>query len=66
MGAGFRAPIGVDEMAISGGLRGAPAELAMCETIDLPHIADAEIVLEAEILPTGGRGPKVDSASSRG
>ncbi len=53
MGAGFRAPLGVDEMAISGGLRGAPVELAQCETIDLPCLADAEIVLEAEILPTG-------------
>jgi 2,5-furandicarboxylate decarboxylase 1 len=53
MGAGFRAPLGVDEMAISGGLRGAPVELAQCETIDLPCLADAEIVLEGEILPTG-------------
>ena len=35
-GAGYRAPIGVDEMAIAGGLRGAPVELAQCETIDLP------------------------------
>jgi 2,5-furandicarboxylate decarboxylase 1 len=58
MGAGFRAPIGVDEMAISGGLRGAPVELAQCETIDLPCIADAEIVLEAEILPTGWTNPE--------
>ena len=53
MGSGFRAPLGVDEMGIAGGLRGSPVELAMCETIDLPCIADAEIVLEAEILPTG-------------
>ena len=53
MGAGFRAPIGVDEMGIAGGIRGAPAELAQCETIDLPCVAGAEIVLEAEILPTG-------------
>ncbi|HYH41522.1 MAG TPA: UbiD family decarboxylase, partial [Burkholderiales bacterium] len=58
MGAGFRAPIGVDEMAIAGGLRGAPVELAQCETIDLPCIADAEIVLEAEILPTGWTNPE--------
>jgi 2,5-furandicarboxylate decarboxylase 1 len=58
MGAGFRAPIGVDEMAISGGLRGQPVELAQCETIDLPCIADAEIVLEAEILPTGWTNPE--------
>ena len=52
-GSGYRAPLGVDEMAIAGGIRGAPVELAPCETIDLPYIADAEIVLEAEILPTG-------------
>src|SRR5689334_7222882 len=58
MGAGFRAPIGVDEMAISGGLRGAPVELAQCETIDLPCVSDAEIVLEGEILPTGWTHPE--------
>src|SRR5437762_539759 len=52
------AVVGVDEMAIAGGLRGAPVELAPCETIDLPFIADAEIVLEAEILPTGWTWPE--------
>ena len=58
MGAGFRAPLGVDEMAISGGIRGAPVELAQCETIDLPCLADAEVVLEGEILPTGWTHPE--------
>src|SRR3954469_14948714 len=58
MGAGYRAPIGVDEMAIAGGLRGQPVELAQCETIDMPCIADAEIVLEGEILPTGWTQPE--------
>jgi 2,5-furandicarboxylate decarboxylase 1 len=58
MGAGYRAPMGVDEMAISGGIRGEPVELAQCETMDLPCIADAEIVLEAEILPTGWTNPE--------
>ena len=57
-GAGYRAPLGVDEMAIAGGLRGKPVELAACRTIDLPCIADAEIVLEAEILPTGWTFPE--------
>jgi 2,5-furandicarboxylate decarboxylase 1 len=57
-GSGYRAPLGVDEMAIAGGLRGAPVELAPCQTIDLPYIADAEIVLEAEILPTGWTWPE--------
>ncbi|PYR84193.1 MAG: UbiD family decarboxylase, partial [Acidobacteria bacterium] len=58
MGSGFRAPLGMDEMAIAGGIRGAAVELAMCETIDMPCIADAEIVLEAEILPTGWSHPE--------
>ncbi len=57
-GSGYRAPLGVDEMAIAGGLRGSAVELAPCATIDLPHIADAEIVLEAEILPTGWTWPE--------
>src|SRR5712692_6068787 len=57
-GSGYRAPLGVDEMASAGGLRGSPVELAPCETIDLPYGADAEIVLEAEILPTGWTWPE--------
>ena len=58
MGAGYRAPLSTDEMAITGGLRGRPVELSPCETIDMPYIADAEIVLEAEILPTGWTWPE--------
>ena len=58
MGSGYRAPLGVDEMGIAGGMRGAPVELARCKTIDMPYIADAEIVLEAEILPTGWTWPE--------
>ena len=58
MGSGYRAPLGVDEMAIAGGLRGQPVALSPCATIDLPAIADAEIVLEAEILPTGWTWPE--------
>ncbi len=57
-GSGYRAPLGVDEMAIAGGIRGAPVELAPCASIDLPYIADAEIVLEAEVLPTGWTFPE--------
>ena len=57
-GSGYRAPLGVDEMAIAGGIRGTPVELAQCKTIDMPYIADAEIVLEAEILPTGWTFPE--------
>jgi 2,5-furandicarboxylate decarboxylase 1 len=45
-------------MGITGGIRGAPAELVPCETIDMPCVAGAEIVLEAEILPTGWSWPE--------
>lgn len=58
LGSGFRAPLGTDEMGIAGGIRGAAVELAPCETIDLPCIADSEIVLEGEILPTGWTQPE--------
>jgi 2,5-furandicarboxylate decarboxylase 1 len=57
-GSGYRAPLGVDEMAIAGGIRGAPVELAPCATVEVPYIADAEIVLEAEVLPTGWTWPE--------
>ena len=58
LGSGFRAPLGTDEMSIAGGIRGAAIELAQCETMDLPCIADSEIVLEGEILPTGWTQPE--------
>ncbi len=45
-------------MGISGGMRGEPVKLAPCKTVDVPYIADAEIVLEAEILPTGWTYPE--------
>ena len=54
----FKAAAGVDEMALAGGMRGAPVELAPCGTVDIPFIADSEIVLEAEILPTGWTKPE--------
>ena len=54
----YKAPIGVSEMAIAGGFAGAPVRFTACETIDVPCLADAEIVLEAEILPTGWTKPE--------
>ncbi len=63
---------GVDELAVAGGLRGAPLDVVSCVTSDLPVPATAEIVIEGEILPeleeegpfgeyTGYMGPKADS-----
>jgi len=54
----YKAPVGVNELAISGGMRGEALRLTPCSTIDVPCIADAEIVLEAEILPTGWTRPE--------
>jgi 2,5-furandicarboxylate decarboxylase 1 len=54
----YKAPLGVSELAIAGGIRGEAVRLTPCETIDVPCLADAEIVLEAEILPTGWTKPE--------
>lgn len=49
----FKAPIDTDEYAIAGGLHGEPVPLVKCKTVDLEVPADAEIVLEGQILPVG-------------
>jgi len=54
----YKAAAGVSEIAISGGMRGAPVALTPCRTNEVPCIADAEIVLEGEILPTGWTRPE--------
>ena len=53
MAATYKAALGVDEVAISGGLRGEAVELVRCKTVDALAIANAEIVLEGEIQPDG-------------
>ena len=53
LAASYKAPIDVDELAIAGGLHGAPVELVRCRTVDLEVPADAELVLEGELLPIG-------------
>ena len=49
----FKAALGENELAYAGGLRRKPLALAEGETIPVPCIADAEIVLEGEIVPEG-------------
>lgn len=48
---GSAIPLGFDELSIAGALKGAPEELVPCETVPVHVPAQAEIVLEAEILP---------------
>lgn len=46
-----RAPYGVDEFEIAGGMRGEPLEMVHCRTIDLEVPANAEIIIEGVIEP---------------
>ena len=44
-------PIGYDELQIAGAIRTKPVELVQCLTINEKAIANAEYVIEGEILP---------------
>jgi len=44
-------PLGYDELQAAGALRGKPVELVQCLTIQEKAIANAEYVIEGEILP---------------
>lgn len=45
------APLGYDELAIAGAMRKRPVELTRCVAIDELCVANAEIVIEGEIIP---------------
>ncbi len=49
----YKAPIRSNEFAIAGGLHGEAVPLVKCKTVDLEVPADAEVVLEGELLPIG-------------
>jgi 2,5-furandicarboxylate decarboxylase 1 len=53
LAASYKAPIDMDEYAVAGGLHGSPVPLVKCKTVDLEVPADAELVLEGELLPIG-------------
>ena len=44
-------PMGVDELTVAGGLKGAPVEVVRAKTSDLLVPASAEIIIEGEVLP---------------
>jgi 4-hydroxy-3-polyprenylbenzoate decarboxylase len=44
-------PQGFDELSVAGGLRGEPVRLATCVSISETAIANAEVVMEGEIIP---------------
>jgi len=57
-------PFGYDELTIAGALRGKPVELAQCLTINTAGIANAEYVIEGEVLP--GRRVMEDKLTGSG
>lgn len=58
MAATYKAPLGLSEYEIAGGIQGAPVELTVSETNDILVPAHAEIILEGEILPIGWVEPE--------
>lgn len=44
-------PLGYDELAVAGALRGEPVELCRCLTVNERAIANAEYVIEGEVVP---------------
>lgn len=44
-------PLGYDELSVAGALRGEPVELCKCLTVDEMAIANAEYVIEGEVIP---------------
>ncbi len=58
-GSAFTTKFGIDELAVAGGLLGEAVRLVRAETVDIEVPADAEIILEGEILSnqTHAEGP---------
>ena len=69
MAAAYKAPYGVSEMAVAGGLRGAPIPMVRSITNGIPVPASAEIILEGDLLPNGwtaDEGPFGEFAGMQG
>lgn len=52
-------PHGVDEITVAGGLKGEPVEMVKAKTSDILVPANAEIIIEGEVIPNeyGDEGP---------
>jgi 2,5-furandicarboxylate decarboxylase 1 len=61
LAASYKAALGTDECALAGGLIGEPVRLVQAKTVDVEVPADAEVVIEARILP-GERYPEAPFA----
>jgi UbiD family decarboxylase len=57
-------PLGFNELGIAGALRGKPVEMIPCLTVNAKAVANAEIVIEGELLP--GRRVEEDQNTKTG
>ncbi len=57
-------PLGYDELSVAGALRGKPVELVRCLTVNERAIANAEYVIEGEVIP--GRRVQEDQNTGSG
>jgi 2,5-furandicarboxylate decarboxylase 1 len=58
LAATFKAPMEVDELGVAGGLREEAVELVPGETIPVEGLANAETILQGELLPGGHVHPE--------
>src|SRR5665213_2618904 len=58
-------PVGVDEMAVAGGLAGAPINIARARTVDLTVPAESEVVIEG-LIDTEWLEPEAPFGESHG
>ena len=58
LSAGYTTGPGVDELGLAGGLLGRPVRTVKCETVDIDVPAEAEIVLEGELVPNDHLEPE--------
>lgn len=61
LAASYKAPAGTEEISLAGGLAEEPVKLVRGRTVDLDVPADAEVVIEAQVMP-GERYPEAPFA----
>lgn len=59
-------PLGMDELTVAGAMRNRPVELTRCVAIDEYCIANAEIVIEGELIPGQMIKEDINSNTGRG
>lgn len=59
-------PLGFDELRVAGAMRNRPVELTRCVAIDELCVANAEIVIEGELIPNAMVKEDINTGTGRG